>query len=151
MSSIFVTRLKLTYAFISYRCPPCRAFTPNLVEVYNLAKSHGLEIIFVSSDNDTTSFNGYYSKMPWLALPFKSREIKNKLSSKMGIRGIPSLIILDAKTGNYISNNGRNEVMSVIGKSEEKVKDLIKSWEGKKSIPLDQLKSVKQGGGCQIQ
>jgi len=133
------------------RCPPCRAFTPNLAEVYNLGKSHGLEIIFVSSDSDETSFNGYYSKMPWLALPFGARKIKNNLSSMMGIRGIPSLIILDAKTGNYISNNGRNEVMSVVGKSEEKVKDLIKSWEGHESIPLDQLKFVKKGGGCQIQ
>ena len=40
--------------------------------------------------------------MPWLALPFSERERKGALSSKFGVRGIPSLIVLEAETGKVI-------------------------------------------------
>merc|ERR1740139_555196 len=129
-------------------CPPCKAFTPKLCEFYKAAKSNGLEIIFMSSDKDKSSFDAYFSKMPWLAIPFESLNKVKNISSKLKIRGIPSLIILDAKTGNFISSNGRNDVASVVGKSEASVKELIESWEATESTPLDLTKS--SGVGCQV-
>lgn len=65
----------------------------------------------MSSDQDDSSFDGYFADMPWLALPFDEREIKDELSSQFRIQGIPSLIVLDAKTGKIISNDGRTDVM----------------------------------------
>ncbi|RLG30214.1 hypothetical protein DRO03_05040 [Methanosarcinales archaeon] len=40
--------------FSAHWCPPCRAFTPNLVKFYNSLKKADkpFEIIFVSSDRD---------------------------------------------------------------------------------------------------
>ena len=64
------------------------------------------EIVFVSSDRDQASFDEYYGEMPWLALPFSERERKNDLSKKYGVRGIPSLVILDAE-GKVITKDGR--------------------------------------------
>lgn len=127
-------------------CPPCRAFTPKLVEWYrNHAKSFCMEIVraaivpdnfahsiavsrvsrmrmhvwipgslfqqgcwidgrysrtwthsthphdaflqqvFASADKDEGSFKSYYGSMPWLALPFKQRSIKDKLVKKFGV------------------------------------------------------------------
>merc|ERR1719498_1816235 len=49
--------------------------------------------------------------MPWLALPFEKRDIKEALSKKFKVSGIPSLVILDMN-GEIISKDGRSKVMS---------------------------------------
>ncbi len=45
------------FYFSAHWCPPCRAFTPKLVEFYNAnaGKKTKFEIIFVSSDHDQKS------------------------------------------------------------------------------------------------
>ena len=44
--------------FSAHWCPPCKAFTPLLVETYNKIKAAGkeLEVVFVSSDKDMGQF-----------------------------------------------------------------------------------------------
>jgi len=101
--------------FSAHWCGPCRGFTPKLVETYEkLAKSKPgeFEIVFASSDRDDPAFAEYFGEMPWKALPFADRDAKNKLSKKYKVNGIPSLIILDGKTGETIAMDGRTAVMS---------------------------------------
>ncbi|GLJ20352.1 hypothetical protein SUGI_0369580 [Cryptomeria japonica] len=87
--------------FSAHWCPPCRAFTPKLIQVYNELKQNGesLEIVFLSSDRNQQGFEEYYASMPWLALPFGDK-VKKDLSQYFQIRGIPSLIMIgpDGKT-----------------------------------------------------
>ena len=54
------------------QCGPCRVFTPELVETYNIIRMAGksFQIIFVSSDRDEESMKEYMADMPWLAIPF---------------------------------------------------------------------------------
>ena len=40
----------------------------------------GLEVVFVSSDKDEGQFEGYFKEMPWLALDYKDRELKESAS-----------------------------------------------------------------------
>ena len=54
-------------------------------------------------------FGSYYKEMPWLALPFAARDKKNALSTKFGVRGIPTLVIIDAE-GNTITKDGREAI-----------------------------------------
>ena len=78
-------------------CGPCQRFTPSLVEAYNELSSKGnFEIIFVSADDDENSFNEYFSKMPWLAIPFSDSERRDRLDTLFQVSGIPHLIILDS-------------------------------------------------------
>ena len=94
-------------------CGPCRGFTPVLTDVYNDLKSSGksFEIVFVSADRDEKSFSAYYSKMPWLALPFEeSRELEGDLSEKFACDGIPHLVLLDGKTGEVLTLEGTNAI-----------------------------------------
>ena len=49
-----------------HRCPPCKTFSPKLIEFYNSCKDE-LEVVFISSDKDEKSFSGYFGKFPWLA------------------------------------------------------------------------------------
>jgi len=68
-----------------------------------------LEVIFCSSDKDDDSFTSYFKEMPWLALPYSDRAKKDELSKKFGVKGIPSLIIVDAD-GKVITKDGRAAV-----------------------------------------
>jgi len=69
----------------------------------------GLEVVFVSSDRDESSFKEYFGEQPWLALPFEKREKKAELSKKYKVQGIPSLVIVDAE-GKTITMDGRAAV-----------------------------------------
>ena len=108
-------KLILLYFSASW-CPPCRAFTPRLVEFYNSLKAdpltqNDIEIVFVTSDRTKDDFESYYSKMPWLSMPYDdiSGYARRSLSSTFGIRGIPSLVVLDCDA-NVISSSGVNDV-----------------------------------------
>jgi len=83
--------------FSAHWCPPCKAFTPQLVTFFDkLVDVHpNCRIVFVSSDRDNPSFTKYYKEMgtQWLALPF-GHPAKSALSKAFGIDGIPSLVLL---------------------------------------------------------
>lgn len=109
-----------------------RKFSPMLAEFYILLKegalpSHGLEIVFVSSDRDSESFNLYYGKMPWLSLPFEQQSIKQSLSMRYGVRGIPALIVLDAITGAVVvpADQSRSEVAIACQGGEGAITELV--------------------------
>ena len=98
--------------FSAHWCPPCRAFTPKLVDFHNEMTRQGkpFEVVFVSSDNDSSSMYSYMKEvdMPWLALPFGD-DHKEKLTKKYNVGGIPKFVIIDAD-GNLITENGRGDV-----------------------------------------
>jgi nucleoredoxin len=96
--------------FSAHWCPPCRGFTPMLADWYksNLS-SKGLEVIFVSSDKDENQFKEYFAEMPWLALEYSDRKLKEQLSKAFGVSGIPGLVILDTDL-NLITKEGRSAI-----------------------------------------
>lgn len=86
-----------------------------LAELYNEAKDSGeneLEIIFVSSDHDQSSFDGYFGSMPWIAIPFEEDHIRSGLGAAYSVQGIPTLIVLD-RHGKVLDSDGRSTVASV--------------------------------------
>lgn len=92
-------------------CPPCRGFTPTLIETYQeLSEKEDFEVVFVSSDRDERSFQGYFSKMPWLAVPIADKETKDSLAEKFSVLKIPRLVILD-KDGKVLTDEGVELVM----------------------------------------
>lgn len=101
--------------FSAFWCPPCRALTAQLVPKYNAScKERELEMIFVSSDKDKASFDEYRGQMPWLAVPFEDRNLKGTLSQQYGIRGIPTLVVLDSE-GTLITTDGRSQIAKYFG------------------------------------
>lgn len=111
------------FYFSAHWCPPCRGFTPKLVEFYNAqeGKKKDFEIIYVSSDNSEAQMEEYIKedKMPWPAIAYRNvarmKEIK-----KYGGKGIPCLVLVD-REGNVISHSydgekylGPNKVMNEI-------------------------------------
>src|SRR3569623_766638 len=95
-STINQARYVLFY-FSAHWCPPCRAFTPKLALFYEAANASQkqVEIIFVSADRDPAQFHEYFQTMPWLSIPYENQGVRNSLSQKYGIQGIPALILVD--------------------------------------------------------
>ena len=60
--------------------------------------------MFVSSDKDEASFNEYYGEMSFFAVPYAARDVKENLSSKYGVSGIPTLVLLDGN-GELLQND----------------------------------------------
>lgn len=88
-------------------CPPCRKFTPVLVDFYNKQKRRGaaFELVFVSSDRSEDDMADYMSEynMTWPAFAYG----ENKDIVQSNGNGIPSLIITDAE-GNKLFDSYDN-------------------------------------------
>ena len=109
--------------FSAHWCPPCRAFTPNLVKFRDKNKKN-FEVVFVSSDRDESAQMDYMKEtdMKWYTLAHRS-DAANALKKKFEIRGIPSLVIV-SEDGKTITKNGRGDVSS-------NPKGALKSWQNK--------------------
>ena len=53
----------------------------------------------VKADRDQASFDEYYGEMTFYALPFSASGVKEALSAKYSVQGIPTLIALDSACG----------------------------------------------------
>jgi len=132
------SRLVALY-FSAHWCPPCRKFTPVLIEFYNILKERlqqpqssggGLEIVFISSDRDILSFQNYFQSMPWLAVPL-DMDRRREIGSRFGIQGIPALIVLDAISGEVVvtMEDSRREVMTACRGGDVAIeKMLVEDW-----------------------
>lgn len=98
-------------------CPPCKAFTPRLVEFAEANKAK-LAVVFVSSDRTPEAQAKYMTgyKMPWAATPHGSPAGRG-LGQEHGVRGIPTLLVF-GKDGALASKNGRDlkELASILGR-----------------------------------
>ncbi|GET90401.1 tryparedoxin, putative [Leishmania tarentolae] len=102
----------LFFYFSASWCPPCRGFTPQLIDFYKAhAKAKNFEVVLISWDEEAKDFKDYYEKMPWLALPFEDRKGMEFLNSGFRVESIPTLIGVDADTGKIITTQARNMVV----------------------------------------
>ncbi|XP_044490323.1 probable nucleoredoxin 1 isoform X1 [Mangifera indica] len=119
---------KVGLYFSASWCGPCKRFTPALVEFYDELSSKGdLEVVFVSGDEDEEAFKGYFSKMPWLAIPFSDSETRDRLDELFKVSGVPYLVILD-ENGKVLTDSGV-EIIREYGVegypfTEEKIKEM---------------------------
>ena len=91
-----------------------------------------------------------YGKMPWLSMVIEgSAEYKNKLAQTLGITGIPSVAIIDLKTGEFIlGGEARDDVMAA-GGDKDKVVATIAKWKSAERHPLEAASKLMNVGGSQ--
>lgn len=106
-------------------CPPCRKFTPKLVEFYKNSPKAGkeFEVIFVSNDNSEKDMEAYMQEfgMTFPALQYRYAKRIKEISQHQG-SGIPCLVLLDHE-GKVLSHSyvdgqyvGPSVVLAEIGK-----------------------------------
>ncbi|OEL18438.1 putative nucleoredoxin 3 [Dichanthelium oligosanthes] len=97
--------------FGAHWCPPCRAFTKQLMEVYNelkILRPGSFEVIFISIDRSKDEFQASLSAVPWLAIPY-SDTTRQELTRIFAIKGIPALLILGLD-GKVLKTDGRTAI-----------------------------------------
>jgi thiol-disulfide isomerase/thioredoxin len=104
------TKYYLFYHTASW-CPPCRKFTPSLVEFYNKNKpgNNEFEVILITHDKDDKAMEDYSveKQMPWPQLKL-SKSGRFQKEFKHPGRGIPNLVLTDLQ-GNLIKTSYEGE------------------------------------------
>ena len=107
--------------YSAHWCPPCRAFTPKLVEWYKdfKAKHENFELVFVSSDQSEKAQIEYMKEtgMPWPAVKFSATSDPN--FEKYAPSGIPYLVLIDENGKALTEKEGA-------GKTLKKIEELVK-------------------------
>lgn len=70
----------------------------DLLEVYKVNKSKGLEVVFAALGNDRARFNDVFFTMPWLAIPHEDRATRDYLCHHFAIQyriALPRAILVD--------------------------------------------------------
>jgi nucleoredoxin len=79
-------------------CSPCARFTPKLIQTYNNLTQRGeqVEIVLCTLDQMPDCYQSYTTKLPWLAIPFHSSGLSQRLLTKFEIahHGIPHVAII---------------------------------------------------------
>ena len=111
--------------FSAHWCPPCRMFTPKLVEWYKdfKAKHPDFELVFVSGDRDQAAMEEYIKEagMPWPAVAYD--KARGEVFEKYSSQGIPYLVLV-GDDGQALTAQPGNEWESpaaVLGKIEQLV------------------------------
>ena len=75
--------------------------------------------------------------MPWVAFDsdVDSVKIKHSLATALKAYRLPALVVLDVKTGHFVTDNGRNDIMET-GGDVAKGKELISSWKSREAVPI---------------
>lgn len=128
----------VAFYFSASWCPPCRAFSPLLQQFYHHTRDK-LEIVYISSDKTLADFTEYYGSMPWLAVGGDKEgvTVKSSLALKFKIQGIPALVVLDAKTGYFVTDQARAAVTSA-AKDKDASLALIEQWKAVQAVPIEQ-------------
>ncbi|XP_062110319.1 probable nucleoredoxin 1 [Humulus lupulus] len=148
--------------FSAHWCPPCRGFTPKLIKAYQeiKEKDDAFEVIFISSDSDQSSFDEYFSIMPWLALPYGDSR-KKLLNRRFKVEGIPTAIAI-GPSGRTVTKEVVEFVIEHGAKAypfteeqlkhlEEQEEEVAKGWPEKLKHDLHaehELKRTRRKGYC---
>lgn len=117
----------VAFYYSAHWCPPCRAFTPKLVEWYeDMKQKHGdtFELVFVSSDRSEDAMAEYieWGKMSFPALEYDERDDRDV--QEHAARGIPYMVVLDQE-GKEVLGKGEEDWVHP-GNLLEPLEDLLK-------------------------
>jgi thiol-disulfide isomerase/thioredoxin len=97
-------------------CGPCVGEIPHVKEAYEKLHSKGFEIVGISFDQDKSKLEGFVKEkgMEWPQY-FDGKGWGNQFGSKYGIRGIPTMWLVNKK-GELADTNGRADLASKVEK-----------------------------------
>lgn len=100
-------------------CGPCRAFVPEVKEVYEKYHKDGFEVVGVSLDDDLTAMADAIEeeKLPWVNLIGEKKDgnMTHPLAEKYQVRAIPMTFLVD-KDGKIVAQEVRGQLATQVEK-----------------------------------
>jgi thiol-disulfide isomerase/thioredoxin len=101
-ASLLANKKVILLYMSAHWCSPCRGFTPKFIAAYqeytqecrDAGGESEVAVVFISWDEDEESFDEYFGEMPWLAVPFASKSIRDSIGPRFDCEGIPHLVAL---------------------------------------------------------
>lgn len=62
--------------------------------------------------------------MPWTSIPFENSKVKDSISTKYDIKGLPTFLVLNMADGSVLDTDGRKTVTEAKGNTSK----AMKSW-----------------------
>lgn len=106
---------KIIVYFFTASWVPTEHLLERLCAVYqeNQKRNTGIEIIYVSADNEERSYSLEFSTHgPWLAIPFKN-DASVELRWKYDVTSLPQLIVVKKEDGQIITRKGKEELLDI--------------------------------------
>lgn len=111
--SDFVKKTKyIALVFSSSWCKPCEGFLELLFSVSKKVKERApsfLDVFLVPGDREKPSYDEYLNRCPFFTLPFNDPRI-SLLNQMFGVSSIPTLVTMNAQTGELINSSAREDV-----------------------------------------
>jgi nucleoredoxin len=110
------------FYFSASWCPPCRAYTPKVVEFYEGHRGKGekatFEVILINEDNSQEEMLAYMKKygMKWVAMDFEERGVRGVPTNPE--HAFPAVVIVD-NAGKVIDDSGRTSRNAILKKFAE--------------------------------
>ena len=96
-------------------CGPCKQFTPILTSYQEKVNKRGRKLQVVLVPVNPKSFEAYaqyFASMEgFLSLPFEDGSAAGELANKYNVKGVPTLVLVDGRTGKTITKEGKDKVM----------------------------------------
>ena len=122
----------IAFYYSAHWCPPCRAFTPELVKFYQTAAKEyaGFQLVFVSSDKNEEAMKEH---MEWGKMEFPAVKFGERIPFLDGLsaEGIPYLVVIDAD-GNQLAGKAAGEDWKSPIETLEDLKKILKEKGGAK-------------------
>ncbi len=91
--------------FFGTWCAPCRKEMPDFVEVYSLYKDKNVEFIGIAVNSDLDAVKGFIDEFG-IEFPILMDGSLESVAGKLGIRAIPSTLIVDEDSNALIGHTG---------------------------------------------
>lgn len=114
-ASIILKNKKIVVYYFTASWVPTKDLLEKLLVVYqeNQKRKTGIEIIFVSADNEERSYSlEFATHGTWLAIPFKN-DTSVELRWKYDVTSLPQLIVVRKDDGLIITRKGKEELMEL--------------------------------------
>ena len=98
--------------FTASYCRSCKDFLPKMEAA---APQLDLHVVVVGNDRTKEAHDAYLKTLPagWNTLPYESAvAVRDGLRAQFGVKTIPSLVIVDKRTGEVVTTAGRDAVVA---------------------------------------
>ncbi|KAI9224591.1 hypothetical protein BC828DRAFT_373063 [Blastocladiella britannica] len=146
-----LTKPLTLYLFSAEWCPPCRAISPTIKQLYNAHKNTDVDVVYVSLDRTWDQYR-VRAQLPYLRFSWDAvKDLPRAADQPEGNdnpfvhatraslhafskNSIPTIVVVDARTGDVLETSAESFLRDE--KTDAEIAELVSTWLQGKSIAV---------------